>query len=185
MRLALLMIGVSLIGLMFQTWVEPHYTAPITALVFAVSLAAMSELYEWRWREQPIGRWIAFASVVLCLVAGMAASFRLARKSSYFVALGMHRAWMISDLEQRGGKHLLVVRYSPAHNVHAEWVYNEADIDNAAVVWAREMDLKHNRELLDYFRDRKAWLLETDVEGAPTPVPYKLSAPPTRRIPSG
>lgn len=184
MRLALAMIGLFLPAIWSQTWLEPHYTAPFTALVFAVSIAAMRQLYEWRWREWPIGHWLASASVVLCLVAGVAASFRLARRSSYFVALGAHRARMISDFKQRGGKHLLLVRYSPEHNIHAEWVYNEAGIDNAVVVWAREMDREHNRELLDYFRDRNAWLLETDVEGWPKPVPYASAGPPPNRSPS-
>jgi hypothetical protein len=59
---------------------------------------------------------------------------------------------------------LILVRYSPTHYIHAEWVYNRADIDGAAVVWARDMGMEKNRELLDYYRDRKAWLLEPDVD---------------------
>ena len=43
--------------------------------------------------------------------------------------------------------------------LYREWVYNEANIDGAKVVWAREMDTAHNRKLLEYFADRCVWLL--------------------------
>jgi hypothetical protein len=43
-------------------------------------------------------------------------------------------------------------------------VYNKADIDGAKVVWVREIELEHNRKLLDYFKDRHVWLLEPDAE---------------------
>ena len=59
---------------------------------------------------------------------------------------------------------MILVRYRPTHNIFAEWVYNGADIDGAAVVWALDMGMEKNQELLDYYRDRKAWLLEPDVD---------------------
>jgi hypothetical protein len=46
-------------------------------------------------------------------------------------------------------------------------VYNEADIDSASVVWAREMDPNHQQQLLEYFKDRDKWLLEVDQEQPP------------------
>jgi hypothetical protein len=52
-------------------------------------------------------------------------------------------------------------------------VYNDADIDHSRVVWARDMDSAENQQLLDYFKDRKGWLLEADEE------PPRLSADPT------
>jgi hypothetical protein len=68
-------------------------------------------------------------------------------------------------------KDLVIVRYSTDHNYHHEWVYNDADIDSAPVVWAREMDQEQMTRLIDYFRDRRVWLLEADKE-TPRPVPY-------------
>ena len=41
-------------------------------------------------------------------------------------------------------------------------MYNRAGIDGAKVVWARDMDAVENRELLQYFHDRQAWLVEAD-----------------------
>jgi hypothetical protein len=55
--------------------------------------------------------------------------------------------------------------------MHEEWVYNHADIDGSAVIWARDMGDARNRELLDYYRDRKVWLLEPD-RPAPALDPY-------------
>jgi len=43
-----------------------------------------------------------------------------------------------------------------------EWVYNRADIDNAKIVWARDMGPTDNAELIRYFKDRSVWLLQPD-----------------------
>lgn len=70
---------------------------------------------------------------------------------------------------------LVVVRYGESHNPLHEWVYNRADIDSSEVAWAREMSPKSNRKLLDYFDDRRVWLLEADAS------PPRLVAHPKRK----
>jgi hypothetical protein len=56
----------------------------------------------------------------------------------------------------------------------AEWVYNRASIDQAKVVWARELDAGRTGALLDYFRSRRVWLIEPD---SPEPVLKPYSGP--------
>jgi hypothetical protein len=55
-----------------------------------------------------------------------------------------------------------MVRCTPKHNWTNEWVYNEAEIDQAKVVWARDMSPAENQELFAYFKDRQVWVVDTD-----------------------
>jgi hypothetical protein len=79
---------------------------------------------------------------------------------------GFTRARLLAELRQKGGRHLVIVSYGPTHNPNLEWVYNEADIDASAVVWARDMGPEDNRELIEYYRDRQperqVWRLAGD-----------------------
>ena len=69
-----------------------------------------------------------------------------------------------AKLEQRllalGGRHLVLVDYADDHSYHEEWVYNEADIDGAQIVWARPMGPEGADRLARYFTDRTVWLLK-------------------------
>jgi hypothetical protein len=69
---------------------------------------------------------------------------------------------MNASLVRQGGLHLILVRYTPAHLVEEEWVYNRADIDRSRVVWARDSG-PGNSKLLGYYRNRKLWCLDADV----------------------
>jgi hypothetical protein len=58
------------------------------------------------------------------------------------------------------GKHLVFVKYKEGHQAENEWVFNDADLDNAKVVWARDIDEASNQALLRYFKDRRPWFIQ-------------------------
>jgi hypothetical protein len=169
MRRLLFSGAVLAVALLSETWMHPHYAAPAAGLIFVLVLQAMRHLRLWKWRGRPVGRVLVRASVLYAFVMLVPLCVDLACfKSSGWP---VHRVRLLAELRQTGERHLVLVRYQPEHSPHDEWVYNEADIDGATVVWAREMGTAQNHQLLEYFKDRRAWLLEAD---APIPklVPY-------------
>ncbi len=90
------------------------------------------------------------------------------------------RARIQSQLDAQTGKQLIIVRFpSYLGPPSQDWVYNDADIDHAHVIWARDMGYLKNRELLDYYRDRKAWFIDRGDE-AGLIVPYELAMAPIK-----
>jgi hypothetical protein len=179
-RWALITCAVVLAGLALETWVMPHYAAPVTALVCVILLLAMRHLFVWRWRRIPAGRFVVWA-VGIVAVASFIATF-VQQVWIERPRWGAGRANLIAQLKQDGMRHLVIVRYGPLYSTehkwaYWEWVYNEADIDSAQVVWAREMNKDQNLKLLKYFKDRKVWLLELDQsDSAPMLAPYPLAS---------
>ena len=175
MRFALLVCGLFVAGLLMETWMQAHYAAPITGLVLLFGVQSMRQMRLWRWRGWRAGRSMFAACLLLCLVSfftfyrDLSRQGRLDRKD-----WSVQRAELSNVLAQDGSRHLLIVRYGPDHNPLEEWVYNDADIDNAPVIWARDMG-EQNVALLDYFKDRRIWLLEINSD-APELVQYSLAA---------
>lgn len=174
MRFALLACGAFTAALLLQTWVLLHYTAPGTGLFFILVLQSMRHLRLWRWRGRRVGRWFMWAIPVLCVASFVFFCADLSRPDDE-TSLKVQRARVLARLKQDGGRHLVIVRYGPNKSLHDEWVYNEADIDGAKVVWAREMKATQNRKLLEYFKDRQAWLLEADAKASGL-IPYPIRA---------
>jgi hypothetical protein len=170
---------VAVMGL--STFFLPHYAAPLVGLV----LVGYGECLMWMSRltvgRQRIGHHLVAATLVVWFMIGVG-------NISFFYASRMRGstngplAWavqrrLIADTLSRGGqRNVVVVRYGGTHRPDAEWVYNAADIDGSPVVWARDMGAAGNAQLLDYFRDRRAWLVEVDGNNGPFRVtPYAAS----------
>jgi hypothetical protein len=175
-RFALLACGTLTAGLILSTFFFTHYAAPMTALMFAVILQAMRQLRLWRWRGSQTGRLTVWTILIICVASFLLAFAQQVRTS--WSAQMLPRARILAQLKETNGRHLVVVRYGPGHSAEKEWVYNEADIDGAKVVWAREMDSVQNRKLLGYFKDRQVWLLEVGQDGSsPELKPYPVASP--------
>lgn len=174
-RFLLVICGVSFAGLALETWFEPHYAAPLTGALFALLVQAMRHLRLWRWSGRPSGLFLVRAIPVLCIAILPFCALARPRTSDHW-RCGLRtgnvaRAHVEAQLEALPGRHLVLVRYRPDHDVHREWVYNRADIDGAKAVWAREMGSGKDEELLQYFRDCHVWLMEPD-ETPPKLSPY-------------
>jgi len=72
------------------------------------------------------------------------------------------RRALMQELNREPGKQLVFVRRGPWHT-SGEWIHNSADIDASKVVWARDLGEEDDQKLLEYYRGRKAWLLEPDA----------------------
>ncbi len=168
---------------LFQMLLYPYHLAPILAVLFALVAQGIRHIYV---NLSRVSRRKAFhmalvapLGLILIGVVKQEAEILNIPLPYWDRAAEPHRevrAYTEAWLSARSRKQLVIVRYAPNHPGNQEWVYNHADIDGSRVVWAREMDPASNQELLRYFHNREAWLLEADVPPARV-VPYPQSEP--------
>jgi hypothetical protein len=167
--------GVVLVGLLFSQSLSPHYAAPAAPVIFAVVLQGFRHLRLACLRELAIGEpLLCTAAVVVVLVLAL----RVATLAGLHLRVGDNsfswccqpapakpgRADFARQLELAPGNHLVFVRYFPKHSFHDEWVYNEADIPHARVIWARLLTPDEDRQLIEHYSGRHVWLLEPDAQ---------------------
>lgn len=176
-------------GMAIEVYLAPHYIAPFTAAFYALGLQGMRHLWQWTPAGQNVGRAIVRLSVTACLIMTGLRPFdrRLgfAIQERPFIGwvawwygpdrFGIDRASIQRQLESLPGKQLAIVRYSPDHYPQDEWVYNSADIDGSKVIWAREMSAAKDRELFNYYSNRKVWLVQPDLPQNSVLSPYPLT----------
>jgi len=185
------------LGVNFYPFFEVHYLAALTCLFVLISVTGLRRL----------GGEAAQLILFLC-----AAHFvfwytvHLVDNSVVSLAMRPYETWdainhdnperrilVIRELEAISGKQLVLVRYWPQHLFQEEWVYNEADIDKARIVWARDLGDAEDEKLLHYYPDRMVWLLEPDarppklsryVPSPPEPPPASKEQPPKSAQPT-
>jgi hypothetical protein len=160
------------LGTNFFPAFQLHYVAAVTCLFVLVSVVGL---------ERIAHRWPEAARLVALLCAaqfvfwyGLHALFDTAEWSA---AVRRYETWdsinhgnperrifVSQQLDRVPGRVLVFVRYSPRHIFQDEWVYNRAAIDEARIVWARDLGDAENRQLLRYYSDRTALVLEPDAQ---------------------
>jgi hypothetical protein len=190
---------ITAVGMLIEVYVAPHYVSPFTASFYAVGLQCMRHLRVWKPGGQPVGVAMVRFTVFVCLLMAGLRAFALPlhlpigqwpgtewRSFWYGPAhFGEERAAVESSLEQLPGEQLAIVRYSSAHDPMRDWVFNGADIDGSKVLWAREMDAADNLKLVEYYRNRRAWLVEPDAQPpriSPYPTPERTPSVPNQSI---
>lgn len=67
---------------------------------------------------------------------------------------------LIDRTADTGEKYLALVSYSNDYSIHDEIVYNRADLGNSSMIWAFDLGMEKNRNLLNFYTDRKILKVE-------------------------
>jgi hypothetical protein len=145
--------------------IQAHYVAVFAGVLYLRFLHSLTRLRRWQPWGKPVGRTLGVLLVGLLVGDFCSTAFGLTHNSFY----ESPRHSVMQTIQKQPGQHLVLVRYAPDHDTNYEWVFNSADIDASPVVWAREMSPEQDRLFLEYYRNRKVWLLEPDQK------PPKLS----------
>lgn len=146
------------------TWA--HYLAPVLPIVYGILVLAIVAIAGVRFRGRSVGLGLAIALALAQVGLGLSQTWRAAEEERrrYARLAEMYefpwRGDVIRSLEEGDARYVVFVRYLPGHSYHHEYVYNAADIDAAKIVWAHDMGEERNRELLEYYPDRTALLLQ-------------------------
>jgi hypothetical protein len=171
------------LGLACLGWlIFPHYFGPATCSLYALVVLSLMGLWKWKWRSRPTGRFLVrgiVAVAILMVVLRISADrlgIDLASVPFDWSATApgdSERAALAASLSAAPERFLVIVRYGADHDANREWVYNEADINHAKIVWARDRGPETDA-LVRYFHDRRAVVVEPDVDGLVT-VPYRIA----------
>lgn len=142
-------------------WVFSHYAAPLLPWLLLLSLMVARAAFrrytcsrKFAWSVG--GGLLAFQVAILCLFTYQAVSNQ---QNDW----ARQRQRIVDRLNSEGGKHLVLVRYAPTHNVHEEWVYNGADPRAGFILWARDERQEWTRDVLKHYGDdRRVWELDAD-----------------------
>ncbi|HVR23859.1 MAG TPA: hypothetical protein VMU26_11095 [Candidatus Polarisedimenticolia bacterium] len=163
-----------------ETWYRPDYFSPATGALYLVLGQGMRYLSHWSRAGRPVGK--ALVRAIPLLVCAMILLRLIAVVLHVQIEFAwprgnLDRAMIVRQLQSLPGRQLVIMVYGPRHNFAREWVYNDADIDAAKVIWARDMGGDSNQELLTYFKDRRVWRVNADA-ASPMLQSYWAAKPP-------
>ena len=138
-RLGVLLLAGGLLALIPVVGFQYHYAAAILPLVYLRLLQSIHRLRNWRPNGKLIGLALAVLLIALIPIQFGRDVWKLFADGEYAPPMAQPYHDVVSQLDALPGRHLVLVRYAPKHDVFQEWVYNRADIDAARIVWAREM----------------------------------------------
>jgi hypothetical protein len=136
-----------------------HYAAPATVAVYLLAVVGLRHLWdkkERRWRALVIAA--CFTVVVASLTKQTGSEAKL-----YTFHLRDGRKAVIQQLQEKPGRHLVLVSYELDHHYPAsELVHNGAEFDSQRILWARSKGTEKDANLCQAFGDRDFWAVTTD-----------------------
>jgi hypothetical protein len=174
MRLPLAICAAMIAAFAVQTWTLPHYFSPAAGALYILLTQGIRHMYARRGIVKDAALAIPILACAMIVIRVMAAATHTQIEPAWPRG-NLERAAILRQLRAMREEQLVIVRYGPDHDIDREWVWNEASIDDAKVVWARDMEDAQNQELLEYFKNRQVWRLDAD-----DPSPKLQAALPSR-----
>ena len=145
-----------LIPILAQVWWHPQYGAPWAGLHVLILVQCLRHLRLWGCRGRQIGRHIAQALVVSFVLMAFCSPFW---PGQFQHNLGRERQRVQDKYDElaktEGVPVFILIRGDPGRTFNDDTVYNEPDVENAQVIWARVLkDEDKNQKLRQYFKSR-------------------------------
>ena len=157
------------LGINFFPAMQTHYLGAVACLFVLVAVAGLEQMARWNSEAARIVMFLCAAHFLFWY------TLHIYDSRQFSIALRPYETWdglNHQNPERRiavnrwlagmPGKLLIFVRYSPQHIFQDEWVYNDADLDAARVVWARDLGPAENQKLRAYYPDRQVLMFEPD-----------------------
>jgi hypothetical protein len=174
LRLAFVILILFSSAMLLNRYAAPQYLAPGVAVLFVVAMFGLRLLRCVRLGRQHIGQ--ALVASIIGLAGSLffvdsAQTIYNSTHSSVATTPVAFRRQITARLASEPGMQLVLVRYAANHSPYDEILYNGPDIDAQKIVWAYDLGPEADRPLLDYYRNRKVWLVQPDGP-RPTLEPY-------------
>jgi hypothetical protein len=158
-------------AVMLEGAASPHYIACATAVIVAILVECIRHLRAARWG---IAGALPFAMAAILALRIVAQNTHVPYSQEINfqswccrVEGNLNKSRISRTLEASPGNHLVFVKAKTERKNLYQWIYNEADIDQSRIVWARDLGDARNAELCAYYKDlRKVWMVDPNVEPA-------------------
>lgn len=168
----MLLIGATggLFAVLIEGGASPHYLAPAAAVLIAIVVECCRHLRASRVyvvKLLPLTLALVLTLRIGAQSLGLPYTQKLNFQSWCCRVEGDHnKARITADLDRIPGNHLVFVRAKTDEYNLLQWIYNDADIDHARIVWARDLGPERNVELIRYYPARQAWIVDPNVDPA-------------------
>jgi hypothetical protein len=168
-----------ILALMPEVFTLPHYSAPFTAALLIAIVASMRAL--WYRVAASRARGLIFVSAMAVMATFLFRDYLAVLQTPRTTP----RATLVRQLTAKVGRHLVLVDYADGWEPwttgdwsNGEWVYNGADLQSSAVLFAHLRSDGENRRLFDAYPGRTPWLLRLGPELATVHLePYAPTPP--------
>jgi hypothetical protein len=163
-RFALILTAIIGAASLIEVWWYPHYGAPFLAALLILLAQSMRYLRQWKYHGREVGRFLVNATpaaIFVLMIASEAEAIAMHRTTDQTQATNAQIVQKENIeqelLKKHPGQHVIFVSYAGLPSPHEEWIYNQANMDAAPVIWALDLGQTENEKLRHYYAGRSFW----------------------------